>query len=181
MRPLVRIVDTASQGISPASSVHPGGALLLATTNARTPSANMLSTLNDTSMLQHLNRGHRARNEHRAASPTIHENDLKLCGAFREASPKLQLSSAARASLRQQQPHALAASSQPSRPACVILDVEFTRRRLSGMQAASPEPLHSSRRFPLHRGSPRLPSSEMVPGSLIPWDLADGDQNNIPQ
>ena len=150
MRPLVRIFDTASQGISPASSVHPGGPLLLATTNARAPSANMLSALNDTSMLQHLNRGHRARNEHRAASPTIHENNLKLCGAFREASPKIaaQLSGASKPP--QQQPHALAASSQPSRPACVILDVEVTRRRLSGMQAASPEPLHSSRRFPLH-------------------------------
>ena len=98
MRPLVRIFDTASQGISPASSVHPGGPLLLATTNARAPSANMLSALNDTSMLQHLNRGHRARNEHRAASPTINVNDLKHCGAFREASPEIaaQLSGASR-------------------------------------------------------------------------------------
>ena len=84
MRPLVRIFDTASQGISPASSVHPGGPLLLATTNAQAPSADMLSALDDTSMLQHLNRGHRARNEHRAASPTINVNHLKHCRAFRD-------------------------------------------------------------------------------------------------
>ena len=99
MRPLVRIFDTASQGISPASSVHPGGPLLLATTNARAPSANMLSALNDTSMLQHLNWGHRAHNKHtRAASPTINVNDLKHCGAFREASPEIaaQLSAASK-------------------------------------------------------------------------------------
>jgi hypothetical protein len=53
------------------------------------PIEDMLSALDDTSMLQHLNRGHRARNEHRAASPTIHENVLRLCGAFREASPQI--------------------------------------------------------------------------------------------
>ena len=80
MRPLVRIFDTASQGISPASSVHPGGPLLLATTNAQAPSADMLSALDDTSMLQHLNRGHRARNEHRAASPTINSRSY---GAYK--------------------------------------------------------------------------------------------------
>ena len=98
VRPRVRIFDTASQGISPASSVHPGGPLLLATTNAQAPSADMLSALDDTSMLQHLNRGHRARNEHRAASPTINVNVLKHCGAFREASPEIaaQLSGASR-------------------------------------------------------------------------------------
>ena len=58
----------------------------------------MLSALDDTSMLQHLNRGHRARNEHRAASPTINVNVLKHCGAFREASPEIaaQLSGASR-------------------------------------------------------------------------------------
>ena len=57
-----------------------------------------LSALDDTSMLQHLNRGHRARNEHRAASPTINVNDLKHCGAFREASPEIaaQLSGASK-------------------------------------------------------------------------------------
>ena len=64
VRPRVRIFDTASQGITPASSVHPGGLLLLATTNAQAPSADSLSALDDTSMLQHLNRGHKARNEH---------------------------------------------------------------------------------------------------------------------
>ena len=98
MQPRVRIFDTASQGISPASSAHPGGPLLLATTNAQAPSADMLSALDDTSMLQHLNRGHRARNEHRAASPTINVNHLKHCRAFREASPEIaaQLSGASR-------------------------------------------------------------------------------------
>jgi len=98
VQPRVRIFDTASQGISPASSAHPGGPLLLATTNAQAPSADMLSALDDTSMLQHLNRGHRARNEHRAASPTINVNHLKHCRAFREASPEMaaQLSGASR-------------------------------------------------------------------------------------
>ena len=38
---MVRIFDTASQGISPASSVHPRGALLLATTKPQAPSAIM--------------------------------------------------------------------------------------------------------------------------------------------
>ena len=38
--------------------------------------------------------------EHRAASPTINVNVLKLCGAFREASPKIaaQLSGASKPS-----------------------------------------------------------------------------------
>ena len=98
MRPLVRMFDSASHGSSGDAFAHPRGALVFATTNAQAPSADMLSALDDTSMLQHLNRGHRARNEHRAASPTIHENDLKLCGAFREASPKIaaQLSGASK-------------------------------------------------------------------------------------
>ena len=155
MRPLVRMFDSASHGSSGDAFAHPRWGLVFAKTNAKAPSADMLSALDDTIMLQHLNRGHRARNEHRAASSTIHENDLKLCRAFREASPKLQLSSAARASLRQQQPHALAASSQPSQAAIVIVDVEVTRERSSSRWAASPERLHSSRRIPLHRGSPR--------------------------
>ena len=78
-----------------------------------------------------------------------------IAGPFGRPLPKLQLSSAARASLRQQQPHALAASSQPSRAAIGIVDVEVTRQRSSGMPAASPEPLHSSRLFSLHRARPR--------------------------
>ena len=44
MRPLVRIFDTASQGISPGSSVHPRGALLLATTTPQAPSASICIT-----------------------------------------------------------------------------------------------------------------------------------------
>ena len=45
-----------------------------------------------------MNRGHRARNEHRAASPTINVNHLKHCRAFREASPEIaaQLSGASK-------------------------------------------------------------------------------------
>ena len=98
MRPLARMFDSASHGSSGDVFAHPRGALVLATTNAQAPSADMLSALDDTSMLQHLNRGHRARNEHRAASPTINVNDLKHCGAFREASPEIaaQLSGASK-------------------------------------------------------------------------------------
>ena len=155
VQPRVRIFDTASQGISPASSAHPGGPLLLATTNAQAPSADMLSALDDTSMLQHLNRGHRARNEHRAASPTINVNHLKHCRPFGRPLPKWQLSSAARAGHRHHQHHARVAFSQPSRAAIVIVDLQATRERSSSRRAASPERLHSSRRIPLHRGSPR--------------------------
>ena len=54
MRPLVRIFDTASQGISPGSSVHPRGALLLATTTPQAPSASMRTALDATSMLQNM-------------------------------------------------------------------------------------------------------------------------------
>ena len=98
MRPLARMFDSASHGSSGDAFAHPRGALVFATTNAQAPSAEMLSALDDTSMLEHLNRGHRARNEHRAASPTIHENVLRLCGAFREASPQIaaQLSGASK-------------------------------------------------------------------------------------
>ena len=98
MRPLVRMFDSASHGSSGDAFAHPRGALVFATTNAQAPSADMLSALDDTSMLQHLNRGHRARNEHRAASPTINVNSLKHCGAFREASPEIaaQLSGASK-------------------------------------------------------------------------------------
>jgi len=98
MRPLVRMFDSASHGSSGDAFAHPRWGLVFAKTNAKAPSADMLSALDDTIMLQHLNRGHRARNEHRAASPTINVNDLKHCGAFREASPEIaaQLSGASK-------------------------------------------------------------------------------------
>jgi hypothetical protein len=84
-------------------------------------------------------------------------NNLKHCGAFREASPEIaaQLSGASK-SLRHKQHHALAAFLQLSRAAIVIVDLQVTRQRSSGMPAASPEPLHSSRPFPLLRARPRL-------------------------
>jgi hypothetical protein len=54
----VRIFDTASQGSSPGSSVHPRGALLLATTKPQAPSASMRTALDATSIATNVQNMH---------------------------------------------------------------------------------------------------------------------------
>jgi hypothetical protein len=159
MRPLVRMFDSASHGSSGDAFAHPRWGLVFAKTNAKAPSADMLSALDDTIMLQHLNRGHRARNEHRAASPTINVNDLKHCGAFREASPEIaaQLSGASKppppaapcpggifAAVASRDRHRRPAGHSPA------------LKRHAGSITGAAAHVHSSRPFPLLRARPRL-------------------------
>jgi hypothetical protein len=99
MRPLVRMFDSASTAARATHShIHGGHWCSQRPTRKLHLQTCYLRSMTPSCYSQHLNRGHRARNEHRAASPTIHENDLKLFGAFREASLKIaaQLSGASK-------------------------------------------------------------------------------------